>query len=260
MTRPNILVIAGHDPSGGAGIQADIEAAAANGAHVASVITLLTCQDTTNVHGVQPVDTAFFERCLDTAVADMRFDAIKIGVVANREQVASIAALLARLPDVPLVLDPVLVAAGGGTLADDSVGRALREQLFARATVITPNAREARALCDGETDIDRCGAQLGELTPNVLITGGDEDEAQVVNRHYVRGQQTRQHAWPRLDGIFHGSGCTLASAIAAQLALGQPADEALVRGQHYTWHALDRAFTAGRGQRIPGRIVTASPA
>lgn len=255
MMKPNILVIAGHDPSGGAGIQADIEAAAANGAHAATVITLLTCQDTTNVHAVQPIDDAFFSHCLDTAVADMRFGAIKTGAIANPNQVRLIAALVARLPDVPLVVDPVLVAAGGGALADDQVGLALREQLFARATVITPNAREARALCDGEADIERCGALLSTQTSNVLITGGDEADAPVINRHYVDGERAQRYEWPRLDGVFHGSGCTLASAVAAALAHGHSANEALTRAQEYTWQALEHAFAAGRGQRIPARFA-----
>ena len=259
MSKPNILVIAGHDPSGGAGIQADIEAAAANGAHAATVITLLTCQDTRNVHDVQAVEQAFFGRCLETAVADMRFGAIKTGAIANPEQVRLIAALVARLPDVPLVVDPVLVAAGGGALADDQVGLALREQLFARATVITPNAREARALCDGQTDIERCGALLSAQTANVLITGGDEHDAPVINRHYADGQRAQRYEWPRLDGVFHGSGCTLASAVAAQLAHGHDAGQALARAQEYTWHTLEQAFAAGRGQRIPARFSTRNP-
>ncbi|MES1929692.1 bifunctional hydroxy-methylpyrimidine kinase/ hydroxy-phosphomethylpyrimidine kinase [Salinisphaera dokdonensis CL-ES53] len=254
MKRPNILVIAGHDPSGGAGIQADIEAAAANGAHAATVITLLTCQDTTNVHGVEAVDTAFFARCLDTALADMRFDAIKIGVVANVEQVERIVAVARQLPHVPLVVDPVLRAAGGGTLADDSVGQALRDTLFAHADVVTPNAGEARLLCDGDNDIDRCGARLATHDTCALITGGDEGDGEVINREYVADRSPVAHAWPRLPGVFHGSGCTLASAIAAQLAHGHDRPTAIRRAQAYVWRTLDAAFAAGHGQRIPARI------
>lgn len=254
MKRPNILVIAGHDPSGGAGIQADIEAAADNGVHAATVITLLTCQDTANVYGVEAIDTAFFDRCLDTVLADMRFDAIKIGVLANVEQVDRITALAQRLPDVPMVVDPVLRAAGGGTLADDSVGQALRDTLFAHADVITPNAGEARLLCDGETDIDRCGAHLATHDTCALITGGDEGDGEVVNHEYVAGRSPVAHAWPRLPGVFHGSGCTLASALAAQLAHGHDRAMAVRRAQAYVWRTLDTAFAAGRGQRIPARI------
>ena len=257
MKRPNILVIAGHDPSGGAGIQADIEAAAANGAHAATVITLLTCQDTTNVHGVEAVAADFFDRCLETALADMDFAVIKVGVIANAEQVMRIVDLAERLPDVPLVVDPVLRAAGGGTLADDSVGQALRDHLFAHADVVTPNAGEARLLCDGEADIDRCGARLSANGRCALITGGDEGDGEVINREYVAGEPREMHRWPRLPGVFHGSGCTLASALAAQLAHGHDRATAVRLAQAYVWRTLDNAFAAGSGQRIPARIQPA---
>ena len=252
-TRPNILVLAGHDPSGGAGIHADIESAAANGAHVASVVTLLTCQDTTNVHGAEPVTNAFFRDCLERVRADMRFSAIKTGVIANPAQVAIIAELVRNLASTPLVLDPVLRAAGGGRLADDTVGLAMYEQLFAHASVITPNAAEARLLCDGEPDIGVCGARLSKIARAVLITGGDEAGDEVINRLYIDGDLADSSHWPRLPGTYHGSGCTLASAIAARLAGGDSLAQALATAQAYTWHTLKYAFAAGRGQKIPAR-------
>ena len=258
MQRPNILVLAGHDPSGGAGLQADIEAAAANGVHAASVCTVLTRQDTRNVEDVVPVDDDFFSACLATLAGDMAFTAIKTGVVASAGQVARIAAFAAARPALPLVVDPVLQAAGGGTLANDTVGQALRAELFGRARLITPNAGEARALCDGETDLDRCGARLAALGPHVLITGGDEepdrDDRAVVNRLYRPDGSGERFAWPRLPGVFHGSGCTLASAIATGLGRGQTLEHALDGGQRYTARALEQAFAAGRGQKIPDRI------
>jgi len=251
--RPNILVLAGHDPSGGAGIQADIESAAANGAHAASVITLLTCQDTANVHGTMPVASAFFRDCLDRVRADMHFAAIKTGVIANTAQVAIIAELARSLPDVPLVVDPVLRAAGGGQLADDAVGLAMHDQLFEHASVITPNAAEARLLCDGEPDIHACGERLSRKARAVLITGGDEAGDDVVNHLYIEGALIDSARWPRLPGTFHGSGCTLASAVAARLATGQSLQDALAAAQAYTWQTLKHAFAAGRGQKIPAR-------
>lgn len=258
MTRPNLLVLAGHDPSGGAGLQADIESAAANGAHAACVVTLLTRQDTTNVYDVSAVDTGFFSACLDTLLADLAFAAIKTGVIASVAQVARIAQLARERPELPLVVDPVLRAAGGGTLADDAVGQATQEELFARACVITPNAAEARLLCAGETDVDRCGARLAEHGCHVLITGGDESGDRVVNRLYRPDRTSRSFEWTRLPGTFHGSGCTLASAIAARLACGVPLESALAQAQAYTALALTHAFRAGRGQAIPGRPEAAS--
>lgn len=261
MTHPNILILSGHDPSGGAGMQADIEAVAANSGHAASVITALTRQDTRNAYAVQPVDDDFFAACIDTLLDDMSFAAIKTGVLASVGQVEIVARLVDRLAedlaDVPLVVDPVLVAAGGGELAGDPVGRALRARLFARARVITPNADEARRLCDGEPDIDRCGAALVETGCHALITGGDEDGGQgnddVINRLYAPDGSIQTYRWPRLTGRFHGSGCTLAASLAARLATRQPLPEAVAGAQAYTWRTLQSGFRAGTGQSIPDR-------
>ncbi|MDA3921735.1 MAG: hydroxymethylpyrimidine/phosphomethylpyrimidine kinase [Salinisphaera sp.] len=254
MKRPNVLVLAGHDPSGGAGLQADIESIAANSGHAATVTTLLTRQDTANVHDAMPVDDAFFSACIDTLCQDMDLAAAKTGVVASAGQVERIVALSRALPDLPLVVDPVLVAAGGGRLAEDAVGVALRDQLFQHARVITPNAVEARRLCPDASSIDDCGAVLAAYGCAVLITGGDEDDRTVVNRLYRDGAPVKRFEWPRLPGIFHGSGCTLASAIAARLALDEPLDDALQNAQQFTANALASAFKAGGGQAIPNRL------
>ena len=253
MKRSNVLVLSGHDPSGGAGLQADIEAVAAQGAHAASVVTALTRQDTHNVYGVVPVAEDFFAACIDTLLEDMQFSAIKTGVLATAGQVRIVAELAERLPGVPLVVDPVLVAAGGGELAGDPVARAMRDVLFRRATVITPNVDEARRLCDGEPIIDRCGAILGASGCHVLITGGDEGGSEVINRLYAPDGTTQSQAWPRLAGRFHGSGCTLAASLAARLAVGESLEEAVASAQSYTWQTLESGFTAGSGQSIPDR-------
>ncbi|WP_423823208.1 hydroxymethylpyrimidine/phosphomethylpyrimidine kinase [Salinisphaera sp. SPP-AMP-43] len=253
MRPPNVLILSGHDPSGGAGLQADIEAVAANGGHAASVVTALTRQDTRNVYAVSPVDDTFFAECIDTVIADMPIAAIKTGVLASPTQVETVARLAAAHPELPLVVDPVLTAAGGGELAADPVGRAAREYLFPRATLITPNAGEARRLCDGETDIDRCGAALARHGCHVLITGGDEEVQDVINHLYAPEGGSRTDRWPRLAGRFHGSGCTLAASIATRLARGDALEQAVARGQDFTWQALETSFLAGQGQAIPNR-------
>ncbi len=254
MDYPNVLVIAGHDPSGGAGLQADIEAIAAQHAHAATVATLLTCQDTHDVHDVWPVERAFFRRCLDVVVADMPVAAIKVGAVANVEQVSIIAELAARLAPAPLVVDPVLKAAGGGRLADTPVGAALLDPLFEHATVVTPNAAEARLLCNAAADLDDCGAQLCRRAAHALITGGDEPGGGVVNTLFTREASPRAYAWPRLPGRFHGSGCTLAATLAARLAHGDNLMAAIETAQRATWEALAAGFAAGSGQSIPRRL------
>src|SRR5699024_1622432 len=121
---------------------------------------------------------------------------------------------------IPLVVDPVLKAAGGGRLAADPVAAALADVLFARATIITPNAAEARRLCGGESDLNICGQRLAASAQHVLITGGDEPGETVINTLYRSDASTRSWRWPRLPHQYHGSGCTMASTLAARLAHG----------------------------------------
>ncbi|MES1942751.1 bifunctional hydroxy-methylpyrimidine kinase/ hydroxy-phosphomethylpyrimidine kinase [Salinisphaera sp. PC39] len=252
-TRPNVLCLSGHDPSGGAGIQADIEAVAAQGAHAAVVVTCLTRQDTHNAYSVTPLDDAEFEAQIRTLEADMRFAAFKVGLVGSPGQVDAIAALASRHPDVPLVVDPVLRAGGGATLAADPIARALKERLFGHALCLTPNAAEATLLCDGETDPDTCGARLSTGHTRVLLTGGDLPGDEIVNRLYRGGECVARQTCTRLPGRFHGSGCTLASALAARLAQGEDVTSAADAAQDYTWRCLKNAFQAGTGQLIPDR-------
>lgn len=259
MEYPNVLVIAGHDPSGGAGLQADIEAIAAQGAHAATVPTLLTCQDTHNVHDAIPVDNSFFRACIDHLLADMRFAAIKVGVVASAEQVGIIRETAQRLAPTPLVVDPVLKAAGGGQLADDPVAHALVDDLFEHASVITPNADEARQLCDGETDLAECGRKLAAGACHALITGGDEPDQNVINTLFTTGERPRTWRWPRLANRFHGSGCTMAATLAARLALSDSPLTAIENAQRITWNALNAGLSVGSGQLIPRRLHKSDP-
>lgn len=254
MKYPNVLVIAGHETSGGAGMQADIESVAAQNAHAAAVPTLLACHDTRNLYDVLPVDSAFFQACLERVTADMRFAAIKIGVVANIEQVRIIRAIVDQLAPIPLVLDPVINANDGARLSESPVAGALVDMLFDKATVITPNAVEARLLCDGEPDLDACGKQLAARADHVLITGGDEPGGIVVNSLYSDNAFVRSWRWPRLAGRYLGAGCTMASTLAARLAHGDSPATAIDRAQHITWAALEAGVAVGEGQPIPRRI------
>lgn len=251
---PNVLCLSGHDPSGGAGMQADIEAVAAQGAHAAGVLTALTRQDTRNAYAVTPIAADEFSAEIDTLLADMSFDAFKVGLVATPDQVAVITELAGAHPDTPLVVDPVLRAGGGATLADDPVAEALSRRLFDRATLLTPNAAEARLLCPDAADLNTCGRRLAQTAGWVLVTGGDEPGERVCNTLFnVRGVVER-FEWPRLPYHYHGSGCTLAAALAARLALGEDVPAAVAAAQDYTWHCLERSFAPGRGQHVPDRF------
>ena len=259
MSVLNMLCIAGHDPSGGAGVQADQETALAHGLHPASVITALTRQDTHNAYAVRPVPDADFRGDLETLFADMRFAAIKCGLMGSPGQIQALADVLDNHPRLPLVVDPVLAAAGGGSLASDPVARALVDVAFPMARVITPNAGEARRLCNGETDLDRCGAQLTRHCEWVLITGGDEGDGDVINRLYGADGSRRSYPWSRLPHHYHGSGCTLASALAARLALGDAVHAAVDNAQDYAWQTLAHAFRPGAGQHVPNRLLDGLP-
>ena len=244
---PNVLAIAAADPTGGAGLQADILTLASLGCHPLSVLTAYTVQDTRGVaalHAVPAADLLAQARCV---LADAPALAIKIGVVGSAANAQAIAQLLAEHAQVPVVLDPVLASARGDALGDEATLRALRELLLPRATVATPNSVEARTL-------GGAAAMLALGCKYVLVTGTHEPGDDVVNVLHGAAGAVREDRWPRLHGSFHGSGCTLASAIAARLAHGDEVPEAVRRAQDYTWCALERGYRPGAGQHVPDRL------
>ncbi len=251
---PIVLAISGHDPSGGAGIQADIEAIAGNGCHCGSVITTITEQDTRNAWAVHPLPVKQVTGQARAVLEDMPVAAVKIGLLGTREIAHAVAELLNEFPDLPVVLDPVLIAGGGARLAEDPMVPVLRDRLIPRATIITPNGNEARELADSD-ELDSCGERLLAMgCENVLITGGHESGDEVRNRLYSSDGMTLTEGFARLPGDYHGSGCTLASALAARIARGQRITEAAHSAEQYTWRALRAGFRPGRGQWIPGRF------
>ncbi len=241
--RPCVLVFAGLDPSGGAGLQADIEAIAAQGAHALPIVTALTVQDNERVHEVVPVAARLLERQVTALASSMPIRAVKIGIPGNLANAETIARLILRLrvrrAGLPVVLDPVLSSGRGDALARGNA-QACLAPLLPLATVLVPNLLEAMAI-----SAPGC--------PNVLVTGGHAEGGEVINR-WVSKAGMREWRWPRLDGEFHGSGCTLASAIAARLALGEPVERALEQAQRYCHQALAYAYAIAPGQRIPSRI------
>jgi hydroxymethylpyrimidine/phosphomethylpyrimidine kinase len=258
---PIVLTFAGSDPSGGAGLQADLLTLAAAGCHPVSVVTALTVQDTAGVTAVQAVDPRWVDRQARCVLSDMRVSAFKIGMVGSPENAVAIAAVLAEHPAVPVVLDPVLASGRGDPLASLAVVAALVGELAPRATVLTPNSVEARRLAAREGEdpatlaLEACGARLVERGARfVLVTGTHEPGPEVVNVLYGARGVARVDRWPRLSGQYHGSGCTLASAIAAALAKGWTVPDAVQEAQAYTWRTLERAYLPGAGQSIPDRL------
>ena len=259
---PIVLAFAATDPSGGAGLQADVMTLASMGCHPVSVVTAATIQDTMGVEDIMALDAEWVADQARCVLEDMPVSAFKIGVLGSAENIAAIAEVISDYPEVPLILDPVLASGRGDDLATDEMIVALRELLIPQSTIITPNSVEARRLVqeEGEDDIDlaECARRLlATGCEFVLITGTHENTPQVINTLYGQDGVIRSDSWERLPGTYHGSGCTLASAIAATIANGLSVSEAVKDAQEYTWQTLKAAFRPGMGQYIPDRLFWA---
>jgi len=244
---PAFLAFAATDPTGGAGLQADLLAAASLGCHPLCVVTAVTVQDTTGVAEVQALDAALVERQARRVLAETRVGAFKLGVLGSVENVRAIARIIAEHPKVPLVLDPVLASGRGDRLASDAMIAAILELIVPRTMIATPNTMEAERL-GGEAALRELGCRY------VLVTGTHNPGAQVVNTLFGPHGLARVERWERLPGEYHGSGCTLASAIAASLAHGRDVPAAVHEAQEYTWQSLAAAFRSGKGQLTPDRL------
>jgi hydroxymethylpyrimidine/phosphomethylpyrimidine kinase len=261
---PIVLVFAATDPSGGAGLQADIMTLSSMGCHPLSVVTAVTIQDTMGVDDVNPIEAEWVADQARCVLEDMPVAVFKIGLLGSLEQIAAIAEVVSDYPDVPLVLDPVFASGRGDELITEEMVGALKELLVPQTTILTPNSLEARRLAaeDGEESdspaLDECARRL--ITSGceyVLITGTHENTAEVVNTLYGQSGVVRSDTWQRLPGSYHGSGCTLASAIAATIANGVEMSDAVKDAQEYTWQTLKAAFRPGMGQHIPDRLFWA---
>lgn len=263
-TPPIVLAFAAADPTGGAGVQADLLTLAAMGCHALSVITAITVQDTAGVENLQAIDSDWVVDQARLVLEDMPVAAFKVGVVGSIENIAAIAEVVSDYPEVPLIFDPVLASGRGDELATEDMIATMRELLLPQTTILTPNSREARRLAqaDGEDDDELALASaadklLGLGCEYVLITGTHENTPQVVNTLYGAEGVVRADSWERLPEVYHGSGCTLAAAIAATLANGLELPDAVREAQEYTWQTLNAGFRPGMGHYIPDRFFWA---
>jgi len=251
---PMVFVFAASDPTGGAGVQADLLSVAAMGGHALTAITALTVQDTHGVERMLAIPPDWVRDQARRALDDIPVAAFKLGVLGSAANARAVAEVLAEHPGVPVVVDPVLASGRGDALAEHDAIVALREAILPRATVLTPNSIEARRLA-GDSDLERCARRLlGNGCEYVLITGTHEAGADVVNRLYGRGGGVVEERCARLPGSYHGSGCTLASAVAAALARGASVPEAVHEAQLFTWHALAAGYRPSAGQFLPQRF------
>ncbi|NOQ35470.1 MAG: hydroxymethylpyrimidine/phosphomethylpyrimidine kinase [Methylococcaceae bacterium] len=253
---PVVLSFSGHDPSGGAGIQADIETLVSHRCHSVSVITALTEQDSSNVKKLIPQHPQDIINQAQTLLDDMTISVIKIGLIGHAETALAIHTVLQKYPDIPVILDPVLAAGGGKALSNEALIKAINEYLLPCTTVLTPNRKEARLL-SGLENVNDCAMSLLEKGSDyVLITGADENTEKntVENQLFHQQKCMETFTWDRLPDSYHGSGCTLASSIAGLMAQGLEPFSAISEAQDYTWNSLDEAYKIGRGQYNPQRL------
>jgi len=249
-----VLSFAASDPTGGAGIQADLLTIAALGCHPLSVITALTVQDTQGVERLLPIEAPWITAQAERLLADIPIAAFKAGVLGSAQNVRAVSEVVSQHGEIPFVVDPVLASGRGDPLAHDEAIEALRELILPQATILTPNSLEARRLADA-MDLGDCARRLiDQGCEYVLITGTHEAGADVVNSLYDASGMVREDRWPRLPESYHGSGCTLASAIAAELAKGLEPVEAAQAAQRFTWQSLAAGFKPGSGQYLPNRF------
>ena len=257
---PVILCLSGLDPSGGAGLQADIETLASIGCHCAPVATMLTAQDSEDIKNTLAVDPSFIIEQANSVLEDMKVKAIKIGLLGALPTVSAIHEVLKQHPEIPVIWDPVITSGGGTPLLEREIIDTATSLLMPLTHILTPNSSEARVLSAQTDSLDTCAHQLMEMgCEYVLITGTHENTPRVENRLWGNGRALLSCHWNRLPHHYHGSGCTLAAAIAGYIGQGLDPLSATREAQAFTWKALHAAKRLGHGQHLPYRLHWSQP-
>ena len=247
-----VMCFSGHDPCGGAGLQADIEAIMANHARACTVVTALTVQDSFNVQQVIPVELNLFQAAADAVLNDMSVNVFKTGLLADAHIAQTVADIAKEYAEIPLVIDPVLASGAGSELADAELIKVIQEQLLPLATIATPNLPEAQRL-SGEQEAEACAEKiLAKGCQYVLLTGTHATTDNVINTLYSSNTRIEFEV-DRLNGDYHGSGCTLAASLAANLANDHDINTSVSMALDYTWQSLKYAQAIGKGQLHPTR-------
>ena len=254
--RPTVLCFSGLDPSGGAGLQADIEAIGQSGSHAAIACTALTIQNSQQVFGFVATPKDVLLAQANAVVNDLPIKVVKSGMLGTTENIAALAEFLTEHPEYLYVLDPVLVANSGGSLGDQATLTKAFAQLIPLATILTPNTVELRALA-GCDDLDDATQRLFAMGAQaILVKGGHEDTPDhIKNTLWIKGEKVSDTTCPRLEGEYHGSGCSLASFIAGRLAQGNDIPTAVHHAESWLFGVLKAAETpVPNGQKIPKRF------
>lgn len=249
--QPVLLTINSHDPSGGAGLVADVETANSLGCHCASAITALNVRDTRNFKDRQSTSAALLIEQIRVALEDSAVTAIKIGDIASVAQAEVIHTILGEYADIPVVLDPVLHHGA----SDGDVAAAVRMLLLPRASLSIMSREHIAILSSCGDSVGACVQELLEFgCPHILATVVHCEHNKIANRLYAPRGVAKEYVWDTLPQNFHGAGSTLSAAVTAYLAHGFDLLEALQQGQHFTWQALAHARRTGMGSLIPDRL------
>lgn len=246
------LTIAGSDPTGGAGLQADLKVFKALGVHGLSVVSALTAQNTEGVNSVLPIEKNFLEKQLHILLPDIRPDATKTGMLYSRGTVEVVAKILKEYSLSNLVIDPVTVSSSGKSLAEDKTLDALREHLFPYSKIITPNIYEASVLTginiEDESDMREAARVLKDMGPEVVVITGGHLEKIVLDIYY--DGEFHPLGFEKIAGEYHGTGCAFSSAVTAFLALGHTPFESVRKAKEFINNAIKKAYYPGKGMGL----------
>jgi len=257
---PKVMTFSATDPTGGAGLQADVLTISSLRCHPVSIATGFTVQDTNGVKKLIPINSELVNDQARLILADTKVEIFKLGLLSSKENIVTIAEIISDYPDIPLVIDPVLASGRGDEFSDIEARHLMMELLFPKSLLITPNSIEARRFSTNKEEISDvsiqvCVDRFKEMgCENILITGTHENTENVINTLYSASNLIIPYHWDRLPGNYHGSGCTLTAAICAYYALGLSIGEAIEEAQNFTWQTLRSGFKIGTGQLIPNRF------
>lgn len=252
---PIVLSLSSLDPSGCAGIQADIETTASLGCHCTPVITALCAKDTQSIKDISPVETGLLIEQARAILEDMPVNAIKIGMLGSLENAEAIYTILCDYPDIPVVLDPVTAEYNQELFNSQGIVRAIKALLLPRTTIATPDLVEAHEFAKQADTVDACAHEILESGCSyVLITGSIRNGEVYGNSLYGDRRLIRNYERPRIKMISHGAGATLAAALTSYIAHGIRLEEAVEQAQNFTWHALNASRRLGMGHCVPNRM------
>ncbi|VAW59915.1 Hydroxymethylpyrimidine phosphate kinase ThiD [hydrothermal vent metagenome] len=251
---PVVLCFSGLDPTGGAGIQADIEAIGRHGCHAAAIITANTLQDTHNVIDFTTLDPTFILKQARALLKDMPVSVIKIGMLGSGSVAEAVYTLLREHRDIPVIYDPILSASGGSSLAHKDLIDAVKSLIIPHTHILTPNIPEALHLTSTKTTPETAAQHLNNMGAKyVLLTGTHANSPSVIHKLYTKMRCEHSFTYKRLENEFHGSGCTLAASLAALTAQKIEPINACQNALDFTFKALSHAQALGTGQLIPDR-------